>query len=263
MKLFEIAEKIEKLCPLHLAMERDNVGLLVGDRDKDIRKILLCYDVDEFVAKEAVDLGVDLILSHHPLMFYPINRLAEDVPEQRTLRILIKNDIALYSAHTNLDTACGGLNDYLAKILELGNTEVVEVVCEYDGKTHGYGRKATFKTPVSLGNILENCKKSLNLDGCKFVGNKEDMISTVVVNTGGGADIINLCIGTDVDLVITGDIKYNAARSAYENGIKLVDIGHFDTEKIVMDFFAEFFENEENLTLVKSTANKRIINTFC
>ena len=89
------------------------------------------------------------------------------------------------------------------------------------------------------------------------------MISTVVVNTGGGADIINLCIGTDVDLVITGDIKYNAARSAYENGIKLVDIGHFDTEKIVMDFFAEFFENEENLTLVKSTANKRIINTFC
>lgn len=262
MKLFEIADKIEKLCPLHFAMERDNVGLLVGDKNKDIKKILLCCDVDEFVAKEAADLGVDLILSHHPLMFYPINHLTENTPEERTLRILVKNDIALYSAHTNLDTARGGINDYLAKILDLGDTEVVDEVLEYDGKIHGYGRKATLQNPLSLGEILEKCKISLDLDGCKFVGNKEDMISTVVVNTGGGADIIDMCIGKGVDLVITGDIKYNVARSAYENGMKLVDIGHFDTEKIVMDFFMEFFKDFSELTLIKSKSNKRILNTF-
>ena len=262
MKLLDIALKIEKQCPLHFAMERDNVGLLVGDEDKEIKKILVCCDVDEYVAKEAVDLGVDLILSHHPLMFYPVNHLTENTPEQRTLRILVKNDIALYSAHTNLDVARGGINDYLAKILDLGDTEVVDAVCEYEGKIHGYGRKATLQNPLSLGEILEKCKTSLDLDGCKFVGDEKDMISTVVVNTGGGADIIGMCIGNGVDLVITGDIKYNVARSAYENGMKLVDIGHFDTEKIVMDFFIEFL-SDENLELVKSKANKRIINTFC
>ena len=95
MKLKEIAECIEQSFPKFFAMERDNIGILVGDENKEINKILVCCDVDESVVKEAAQKGADLIISHHPLMFFPINHLNEDNPEQRTLRLLIKNDICL------------------------------------------------------------------------------------------------------------------------------------------------------------------------
>lgn len=259
-----IAKTIEKFAPPDFAMDRDNVGLLVGDKNKEINKILVCCDVDEYVAKEAVQCGADMIVSHHPTMFYPINRLTEDNPEQRAIRILVKNDICHYAAHTNLDVVWGGLNDYLAKILELKNVEVIEKVCERDGKIHGYGRLARLNAPCTLEQMLKKCKQKLNLDGARYVGDLADVISTVAINTGGGASVMGQCFEMGADLLITGDIKYNPARDAYERGMDLIDIMHYDTEKIVMDFFVEFFaERIPGLKVIKSKSNIRIYKVYC
>ena len=259
-----IAKIIEKFAPLDFAMERDNVGLLIGDKNKEINKILVCCDVDEYVAKEAAECGADMVLSHHPIMFYPINRLTEDNPEQRAIRILVKNDICHYAAHTNLDVVSGGLNDYLAKILGLGKGEVIEKVCERDGKVHGYGRMMQLENPCTLEQMLKRCKQKLNLDGARYVGNLEDIIKTVAINTCGGASVMGQCFEMDADLLITGDIKYNPARDAYERGIDLIDIMHYDTEKIVMDFFVEFFgERMPALKVIKSKSNIRIYKVYC
>lgn len=263
MKLKDIAECIEQSFPKSFAMERDNVGLLVGDENKDVSKVLVCCDVDEFVAQEAVHKGVDMIVSHHPLMFFPINHLNEDNPEQRALRILIKNDICLYSAHTNLDVGYGGINDYMAALLGMENTEVVDCVCEMDGKKHGYGRFCTLKEKTTLKEMLDRCKKVFELDGCRYVGEFDDEIKTVAINTGAGSGIMDMCFDLKADLLITGDVKYNPARDAYERGMDIIDIAHYDTEKIAMDFFKEFFAREMPCIKVeKSLANKRIYKVY-
>lgn len=261
MKIKEIAQMIESKCPLEYAFDRDNVGLLVGDCEKDARKILVACDVDEYVAQEAADIGADMIISHHPLMFNAIKRLNEDNPEQRALRILVKNDIAMYAAHTNLDVARGGLNDYMAEKLELADTEVIDFVCERDGVAQGYGRMATLNEKITLKELIKRCKTAFELDGGRFVGEPDDIISTVAVNTGGGAGIMDLCMEKGADVFITGDIKYNPARDAYEHGMDLIDIAHYDTEKIVMDYFELFFAHTD-LQIIKSKANKRIFKIF-
>lgn len=263
MKVSDIAKCIEKKFPLHFAMDRDNVGLLVGDCDKEVGKVLVCCDVDEYVAKEAIETGADMIISHHPLMFSAIKRLNEDNPEQRTLRMLIKNDICLYTSHTNLDVGRGGINDYMASMLGADNTEVIEYVCDYEGEKHGYGRFFELKEEITLEDMLSKCKQAFKLDGCRYVGELDDKIKTVAINTGGGAGIMDSCFELKADLFITGDIKYNPARDAYERGMALIDIAHYDTEKITMDFYVEFFrELMPGLQVEKSKANKRIYKIY-
>lgn len=263
MKIKDIATVIENKFPKRFAMERDNVGLIVGDENSDVKRVLVCCDVDEYVAKEAVDKGAQLIISHHPLMFFPIKHLNEDNPEQRALRVLVKNDIALYTAHTNLDVGRGGINDYMADMLSLGDTDVIETV-EQDGDIcHGYGRFAKLSQPVTLGDMLRKCKDVFDLDGCRYVGELDDTISTVAINTGGGAGIMDLCFDLKADLFITGDVKYNPARDAYERNMAVIDVAHYDTEKITMDFFQSFFEkNMSDIEVIKSVANKRIFKVF-
>ena len=263
MRIKDIAKIIEDSFPKRYAMERDNVGLLVGDENSDVTRVLVCCDVDEYVAREAVEKGVQLIVSHHPLMFFGIQQLNEDNPEQRALRFLIKHDIALYAAHTNLDVARGGINDYMADMLSLGETEVIDIVETEGDICHGYGRLAKLSEPITLKSMLERCREVLVLDGCRYVGELDDTISTVAINTGGGAGIMNLCFEKKADLLITGDVKYNPARDAYERHMAVIDVAHYDTEKIAMDFFAEFFSREiPELEVVKSVANKRIFKIF-
>lgn len=263
MKVKDIARCIEKEFPLFFAMDSDNVGLIVGDENKEVNKILVCCDVDEYVAKEASDIGADMIISHHPLMFSAIKRLNEDNPEQRTLRILVKNDICLYTSHTNLDVGRGGINDYMASLLGLEDTQIIDYVCDYEGEKHGYGRIGTLKEEITLGDMLLRCKQVFDLDGCRYVGNYCDKIKTIAVNTGGGAGIMDMCFDLKADLFITGDIKYNPARDAYERGMDLIDIAHYDTEKITMDFYADFFAKRyPSLEVLKSKENKRIYKIY-
>ena len=111
--------------------------------------------------------------------------------------------------------------------------------------------------------MLLKCKQMFNLDGCRYVGELDDKIKTVAINTGGGAGIMDMCFDLKADLFITGDIKYNPARDAYERGMDLIDIAHYDTEKITMDFYVDFFaENIPGVQIIKSKANKRIYKIY-
>ncbi len=259
----KIGEIIEEFAPLSYQMAGDNVGLLTGDRERNVKSVLLCCDVDEKVTNEASDLGVDMIISHHPMMFNPINRLCEDNPQQRALRIMIKNDICHYAAHTNLDVVRGGLCDYMAHLMGLENTEVLDLVCEECGIEHGYGRYAELNEAVSLEDLLLRCKNAFNADGLRYVGVPYKTIKTVAVNTGAGSGVLDLCIKKGIDVLITGDLKYNQLRDAYENGMCVIDIAHFDSEKIVMDFLEDFFrKNLPDVKVFKSSANIGIVKTY-
>lgn len=126
MKLRNLIDKIESKYPTNLAYSWDNVGLLVGEYEKEVKKILVALEANEKVVDEAIQKGVDLIITHHPFIFSKINRVNSGDLKGRLILKLIKNDISLYSMHTNFDIAKDGLNDYFMEIMGFENCEILE-----------------------------------------------------------------------------------------------------------------------------------------
>ena len=258
-KIYEICDYLNSICPENLAEEWDNVGFLIGDKSKDVTKIMVCLDVDLSVAKEAYENKANFIISHHPVIFNPVKRLTED--NEKLLRYLIKNDISVYSAHTNLDVVCGGLNDLLAKKTGLENTEILVPVKEFDGKMCGYGRYAKLEKPAKLKDVLNSIKQSLGNENLRFCGDEEKNIEYVAVNSGGGSSMMEFCFDKKIDLYITGDFKYNLIRDAYENDFAVIDAGHYETEIIAMDWFLEKLNVKFNdIDIIKSKENKNPVS---
>ena len=127
MKLNDLIKQIEKKYPLSLAYDWDNVGLLVGDFESEIKKVLVTLEANENVIDEAIENNVDLIVTHHPFIFKKINKINTKDLKGRLIHKLIKNDIALYSMHTNFDIAFDGLNDYFMEIMGFKNTKILDV----------------------------------------------------------------------------------------------------------------------------------------
>lgn len=127
MKLNELVKKIENKYPVNLAYSWDNVGLLVGDFESEIKKILVCLEANEKVVQEAIENKVDLIITHHPFLFSKINKVNTKDLKGKLIHCLIKNDISLYSMHTNFDIAFDGLNDYFMEILGFEDCKVLDV----------------------------------------------------------------------------------------------------------------------------------------
>ena len=263
MKISKIAELIENIFPLHFAFDGDNVGLLVGDYDADITGILVTCDVDMGVVEEAIAKGCNLIVSHHPIMFSPINRMTESVPEQKFIRKMVQNGISLYSAHTNLDAGRGGINDLMASMLGMEDTKVVDVVCEDERGTHGFGRICNLKDKITLKELMDKIIDVFGADGLRYAGNPDTFIETVAVNTGGGAGILHDCIALGCDCIITGDIKYNGYRDAIDGSMCVIDIMHYDSEHIAKKWFEDFFEkNGIDVPVHKSESNINLIKTY-
>ncbi len=256
IKVSDVLGCIKAYAPEFMCFDGDNVGLLVGNPESEVTKVLITLDVDEFVVREAIDKKAELIISHHPLMFRPISSLTETNPEQRCIRLMVENSISLISAHTNLDSVQGGLNDFLSSKLSIINTRVIDVNGEYSGNPYGFGRAGEFEKEMPLSDVLNLVKTRLNCKGLRYVGNPETIIKKVAVNSGSGADVIPFCIENKIDLLITGDVKYNQARNAYESGLCIIDAGHYETERIVVDLFRQILSKEfDTLILEISDAN--------
>jgi len=263
MKIKEIAQMIEKEFPLSYAYDEDNVGLLIGDYDTEITGILTTCDVDCDVVDEAIEKGCNLIVSHHPLMFLSINRLTENNPEQSTIRKMIQNGIALYSAHTNLDVGNGGINDLMANMLGMENTSVIRVVCEDEHGVNGYGRMCDLPEKILLKDLMDKVIDVFGADGLRYAGDINTEIRRLAINTGGGASAIEPSIRNGCDCLITGDVKYNGYRDSVQSGMCIIDLMHFDSEQISKKWFADFFARNGVTTGVHmSKANTNLIKTY-
>ena len=259
----DIAAYINQICPEALSFDGDNVGHLVGRGAKKVQKVLVTLDVDEHVVQEAADKGADLIVAHHPMMFHPIGRITDSNPQQRALMLLVQNDIAMIAAHTNLDCVYGGLNDYLASKLGIQNTSVIEPVSDWGGVCHGFGRVGEVSEGTTVSDMLSRCISALGIEAVRYVGDKERIVKKVAVNCGGGAGEMNLCIDMGVDLFITGDVKYNPARDAYESGMAVIDAGHYETEHIAIELISSIIAQKyPELTIMQSEANTAVFKYY-
>ncbi|CEO35117.1 dinuclear metal center protein [[Clostridium] sordellii] len=358
MKLKSLIKQIEKKYPLNLAYDWDNVGLLVGDYENEVKKIMVVLEANEEVVNEAIEKEIDLIITHHPFIFSKMKKVTTQDLKGKLIHKLIKNNISIYSMHTNFDIAFDGLNDYFvdllnlkdAKILEKTNSEGLYKLAVYVPKTHldkvrsalgnadaghlgnykecsfsiegegrfrpyeganpyigeegalesvnevkietivpqkilggvinamikshpyeevaydlyklenkgeavGLGRygkleeKMTFK---DLGMIL---KEKLDIKHLRVVGNLEDEISKVAIVTGSGADMVKKAFKSGCDVLITGDMKYHDAQDTLDMGMKVIDCGHFDTEKVFADIMFKYLDENFDMDIIKSDVN--------
>lgn len=253
VNLHDITEKLENSFPLCNACSWDNVGLLVGNRQKTVSKVLVALDFDIEVAKEAKDMGAELIITHHPIMFSPINKITSDTPAGRALLYLIENNIALYSAHTNLDCSPGGINDYLVNLYGFKNMRHSDID---EGKTYGLGRISDLPSPMTLKELASHIAKTLNLEHIYYIGRDDAIIRTAFTCSGSGGSLISA--DKDADVFITGDIKYSGARDFHELGLNVIYAGHYDTEIHATEIFRKTLAGLD-VEIFKSSANTNVV----
>ena len=227
----DIINFMAELCPTELKQDWDNVGLNCGGRNAPVKKILVALDPFEHVCREAAQWGADLLITHHPLIFRPLPMVTDDAAITRGLMVLIRSNISHFCAHTNLDSADGGVNDVLAETLGLKNiTPVVE-------NPRNMLRCGEVQEQ-SLTDFLSVVKEKLNTPGLRYVDGGKPVCKVAV---GGGACSGGLLdvLRAGCDTFVTSDIKYNEYWDAYERGLNLIDAGHFYTENPVVSSLAE------------------------
>ena len=247
----DIFNHLNNLADVKLAEKWDNVGLMLGSNNNEVSRVLVCLDVTTSVVEEAIANNVNLIVSHHPLIFKPLKNIDYTTDfKSRIIRNLIKNDISVISFHTNLDSATLGLNDYLAKILKLNE---IQVLFEHSlDNTAGLGRIGKLTNPMKLNDFITYIKNCFSLEIVSAVIGDEKEISTIALLGGSGADFIYTL--PEVDVYLTGDVGYHAALDAIEMKKNIIDIGHY-TESLVKDLLLDYI-SELNVEVIKSTVEK-------
>ncbi len=234
----EILNFIETLAPRSMKMDWDNVGLLCGDRAQQVHKILVALDPFEEVCAEAANIGAQLIVTHHPLIFVAPKSITEDTSVGRSIRLLCRSNISAINAHTNLDCAPGGVNDVLAQTLGLSDVSVI-APCGTDEQGRPWGLLRCGSVPEQpLADFLALVKQSLGTPTLRYADGGKAVHRVAV---GGGACASELMDAFDAgcDTFLTSDVKYNQFWDARDLGINLIDAGHFYTENPVVSMLAE------------------------
>lgn len=232
-----IYDAIDRLAPFWLTMDFDNTGILVGDRNREIACALLALDCTPAVVEQARQLGAQLIVTHHPVIFHPLKRVNEDAVVYQ----LIRSDIAVISAHTNLDIAQGGVNDALASAIGLRDCRGLELLNEQTGAW--LGRIGTLPEPLSPEAFAAHIKACLNASSVKFAAAPR-VIRTVALCSGSGADCLDAAISAGADALLTSEVKQHEYLAAAAAGISIFDAGHFDTEDIVIEPLRDYLAKE-------------------
>ena len=227
-KAKDILQFIESIAPTELKMDWDNMGLLCGRGDKEVRTILVALDPFPHVCQEAAEIGADLLVTHHPLIFEVLKAVTDQTTVGQAIMTLIRSDITAINAHTNLDCAEGGVNDMLAERLELKDISVI-------GSEHLL-RAGNYES--SLPDFLEQVKTRLGCEGLRYVDGGRP-VRKVAVGGGSCGSELQEVIEAGCDTFVTADIKYNQFWDAKAFGINLIDAGHFHTENPVCAVLAE------------------------
>lgn len=236
-----VADVINRLAPRKLAEDWDNPGLLVGDPSAQVNRIFVCLDVLDKNISKAIELDAQLIVAHHPLIFHAIKNVRFDLPHGKKLERLIKNNLAVFAAHTNLDIAAGGVNDVLANKIGLVDVK------NFGDEEFSLGRIGTLETPMNAIDFARHVKKVLNADNVRLVDAGDFLISKVGLCGGAGADFIHKAKFFGAQAFVTGDLKYHEAQAAIENKIHVVDAGHFATEFPIVHVLADYLKSELKL----------------
>ena len=233
MKISNVMEILNEWAPESDALEWDNVGLLVGSGEDELTGILVALDVTAAIANEAKESGSNLIISHHPIIFNPLYSLRRDEYPASVIVQLIKNDLSLYTMHTNLDIAEGGVNETLAERLNLKQINPFD-----DSESGSLGRVGELQSEIRLDDFLKELKSALNVESLTYRGDMSHMIKKVALSSGAGGSFIETAIKMNADIFVSSDLKHSNWLEAGDQ-IVLVNAGHFESEEVVLDTIIE------------------------
>ena len=241
----DIYEKLDGWAPFQTQMSFDNAGHLVGRADQEVTSVLVALDVTQDVVEEAAELGCELIVAHHPVIFEPVRALTDATPTGRVLLSMAEQGMAAICAHTNLDAAQGGVNDCLAQTLGLTNTQLLEQDgVDREGRPYGIGRVGTpHAQGLSAGEYAAFVKEKLNAASVRFVDTGKP-VRKVAVGGGSCGSMLMEAIHAGCDTFVTSDVKYNIFLDAKDLGINLMDAGHYATENVICPELSRFLAVE-------------------
>lgn len=245
MKIKDVINYLDKRFPIELASDFDypRIGFNIGNINHKLTKVMLSLDLTKDVILEALKMGCNLIITHHSYLFDPLYRIDFGVNRGEIIGLLYENRVSVYSMHTNYDVGVGGVNDSLAKMLNIKNIKIINDEIKADNFLR-YGDIS----PMSFINLINVVKKTFNLTGVRVVGNVNEIVKTVGIVGGSGAhkeDFIK-ALSTNIDCYITGEIPLNIAIDAKDANLKLIEVNH-GVEKFAFNFLKIDLEKDLNL----------------
>ncbi len=260
ISLEAVCGQLAQIAPLRLAESWDNVGLLVGDRNRSVAKIMTCLTVTPNVVKESIREGVDLIVTHHPLPFKAVQRITTDTIAGGMLLRLIAAGTAIYSAHTAFDSAADGINQMWAELLGLHSVEpLIAASVESDSAgsegsgagsgidgsgMDGCGRFGRLHQPEQLGHLVARAAAAVGAAAPRRVGGADQLVTKVALACGSGGSFLAAARRRGCDAMITGEATFHTCLEAESLGIGLGLLGHYPSERFAMERLAQTLSDE-------------------
>jgi len=240
MKCKDIITILEQKWPSGYALSWDNVGLLVGSGEKEVKHILVTLDLTDDVLAEAIEMEADMIISHHPLIFSALKRITDGNFIERRIISLIQHDISYYAMHTNFDVL--GMGRLNGEALGLCDGEVLWETKE--GEMEGIGRIGSIAGDWELADFARFVREQLKILQVQVYGDSHKRVSRVAVSGGSGKSMISSAVNAGADVLVTGDIDHHTGIDALAQGLSVIDAGHYGTEYMFMDYVKQQLDRE-------------------
>ena len=260
----DLIQRFEMFANPALAESWDHVGLQLGNPERPVKRVMTALDCRPEVVQEAIEKNVDFIFNHHPAMFHAAKTLDVRDPQIAMYQTLLEHGITVYAAHTNLDNANGGMNDWLAAQLELTNVEPLQItgIDPISGRDYGMGRLGDLLQPMSPAAFGQWCLEKFQLNGARLIVNPADqkqLIKRVAILGGSGQDFWQLAKKRGADAYVTGDVSYHFAHDMIASHLTVVDAGHH-IEVVCQDQLASLLkkwrqENDWDFEIITSEIN--------
>lgn len=231
----EVTDIIEQRFPKEYALDWDNVGLLAGRDDKEVRCIYIALDASDEVIHAAAQQGADMLVTHHPLIFSGMKRITNQDFIGRRILGLIRRDISYYAMHTNYDVL--GMAALSGSMIGLKQPEALEVTCEAQ---EGIGRIGQLEKAVSLKQCCEDVKRAFHLESVRVFGNPDRTVERIAICPGSGKSVIGEALKKQADVLITGDIGHHEGIDAAAQGMAVIDAGHYGLEHIFVEDMKDY-----------------------
>lgn len=237
----EIITLLQEQSPEEFACDWDNVGLLVGDFEQEIKKVYIALDATEETITEAVAEGADLLLTHHPMIFKGLKKVnTQDFTGRRVVR-LIQNHISYYAMHTNFDVR--GMAAIAAERMGLTDCAVLDVTCESEDGCEGIGRVGMLPEEMTLKACVERVKQAYDVDTVKVFGDLNQKVRQAAICPGSGKSVISCALGAGAGVLVTGDIDHHEGIDAADQGLAIIDAGHYGVEKLFIPYMVQYLRN--------------------
>lgn len=243
MKCKDIIRMLEELAPPSYACGWDNPGLICGRKEKDVKKVLVALDATKKAVEKAVELGVDMIITHHPMIFSAIKQVNDDSFIGDKVLTMAENGICCYAMHTNYDIA-GGMAEICGAKMELLNPEPFEVTGEMDDRLVGIGQVGRLPEAMTLAECARKVKAAFGLSNVLVFGDLNRQVEVAAVSPGSGRSMLKEADKKNVDVLITGDIGHHEGLDSMDMGFAVIEAGHYGLEQVFIGHLCEYIESK-------------------